>query len=122
VNETPEDRQLTGALHELRHEVEAAVPPFFVTGARRAQGRRHGWWVAAAATAAAAVVLWSVVSQDDASDAYALDLSATTWIAPSDFLLETPGRGLLRSLPAIDVTAYVPQQIEPDRGTADTSD
>jgi hypothetical protein len=122
MKETPVDAHMREALHLLRDEVAAAVPPFSIAAELRVRRRWPRWALAAAGAAVAALVLWLIAPWQDRGSAFALDLSATTWVAPSDFLLETPGRDLLRSLPEIDIAEYVPQLITPDRGTADTSD
>ena len=122
MTETPADTHIREALHLLRDEVAAAVPPFSTVTPHKAQLRWLKWTMATAGAAVAALVLWLTIPWQHRPPPYALDLSATTWVAPSDFLLETPGHDLLRLLPEIDVTEYVPQQITPERGTPDTSD
>jgi hypothetical protein len=115
------ERGLRERFGSLRAELSAVTPAFNVVANRPRPAKRARWELAAAAVAAAALVLWVTGVNRDATTETGLDLSTTAWIAPTDFLLDTPGRDLLRTLPEINVAAYVPQPITPERGTIDTS-
>jgi hypothetical protein len=54
----------------------------------------------AVATAAAAII---VVKREPPP---LIDLSTAHWVAPTDFLLNTPGRSLLRTVPGFSVTPF----------------
>jgi len=84
----------------LRREEDQHAPDFTRlwragAGARRRQTR----WFAAAACALVALLalLWIRSVQRRADDKTVA--SITEWKAPTDFLLETPGRELLRTVP-----------------------
>jgi hypothetical protein len=86
----------------LRREEERHAPEFATlwkaqTGARRRKVR----WVAASACALIALLalFWIRSAQRRPDDKTVA--SITEWKAPTDFLLETPGRELLRAVPEI---------------------
>lgn len=86
----------------LRREEEQHAPKFAALwkarpGARRRQVR----WFAAAACALIALLafLWIRLVERPPEEITAA--SITEWKAPTDFLLETPGRELLRTVPEI---------------------
>lgn len=101
ASDTPEEWDLRARFHTLRTEEAARAAPFTAPPARPARvGRAPRRLAAAAAVAAAAVLLWTATRQGAEPDRFQL-LSAAAWRAPTDFLLETPGRELLRDLPAV---------------------
>ena len=73
----------------------------------RESKRRPGWqvWGLAGATAAAALVIGLTVHQRAARTTYQSELAAAKklaeWRAPSDVLLETPGREILGTTPKL---------------------
>ncbi|HEX4602777.1 MAG TPA: hypothetical protein VH724_02195 [Candidatus Angelobacter sp.] len=84
----------------LRREEERIVPEFTALwrGKRRGPGRRWRWVVA---TACILIVVLALVWQRPARH-YPPETtvaSVTDWKSPTDFLLETPGRELLRTVP-----------------------
>ena len=96
----------------LRQQDEARGPAFarltapdsFSTLRRRQRRRR----VVIASVASAVVLVTAYRARSPAHPDYdgfaattGLDLGAVYWRAPSDFLLDTPGRNLLRALPIL---------------------
>jgi hypothetical protein len=78
------------------------LPAFRVRTPASAGASRARRWIAATAFATAAVAVFLLVARNrGASRGISLDLGATTWRAPTDFLLETPGRDLLRGAPTV---------------------
>jgi ferric-dicitrate binding protein FerR (iron transport regulator) len=95
------------ALHErfraLRNHAEAGAPEFRDTLDRLAQRRprtvrRRRTLGAITVVAAAALVLFVVVRTGGKRPGF-VDLAATSWEGPTDFLLRTPGAELLRTIP-----------------------
>lgn len=106
---TPADRDLSERFATLRREEERGSPAFAAVWAaaearrRPRQGRRVGWRLAAALGSAAFVAL-AVFGRGPHAPAPAagparIPPSITEWRAPTDFLLETPAREVLRSMP-----------------------
>ncbi len=110
------DRELREAHDRLRGEVESDVPTYghILARARDAPGRRPSWsrrtrtvplTAAAAVTLALVVWLGGLLESDPTPDStelvFVVDLSSIRWAAPTDFLLETPGKRLLRLIPEV---------------------
>jgi|GEM_PF-478720 len=98
----PGDEQLRRRFAGLRQEDERRAPPFadlWRSRQRKPERRIRGVF----ATGAAAIVfaglfwLWAVRPRPVTP----MVASITSWKAPTDFLLETPGRDLLRTVPEI---------------------
>lgn len=88
-----------------RRDAERA-PSFAGTlaAARRAPATRSGRGrVVVALAAAAALVLIAVLWRRPSRDQWMVPLSSAHWEAPTDFLLETPGAELLRTVPPVGV-------------------
>jgi hypothetical protein len=107
-NGDSQDEDLRTRFAELRREEELRVPQFAFPPPRLAgQDRRWGTGrliagaACVAALVAAALFLRFVPSQPARTGQPVATL--TEWRSPTDFLLETPGRELLRSVPAIGV-------------------
>ena len=86
----------------LRQEEERHAPEFATLWKVRAgTRRRQARWFAATACALIALLafLWMRSAQRRAEEKTVA--SITEWKAPTDFLLETPGRELLRTVPEI---------------------
>lgn len=121
MTESPEERHLRSLFRALRREVDASVSAFEVGATQPVRtGHRRLVMVTATGAVVVATVMVARVVRDDHNPEFGLDLAATTWVAPTDFLLDTPGRDLLRSLPQIDITAYTSQS-NAGRGVVDTS-
>jgi hypothetical protein len=85
----------------LRREDEQQAPEFGRLWHGRADARRRQtrWFMAAACVLVALALLWRRSAQRHPDDKTVA--SITEWKAPTDFLLETPGRELLRTVPEI---------------------
>jgi hypothetical protein len=71
-------------------------------------------WVAAAALAALVIgTVWIATRDGTASPQTLVALDATWWVAPTDFLLTTPGADLLRSVPTLGVVESAPENTSP---------
>jgi hypothetical protein len=95
-----DDADLRQAFAVLRREEAKAAPTFEALRSRAHGGPRRlaplgGLLVAAAAAAA---ILGIVVRRPDPPPPMA---SMEQWIAPTDFLLDTPGRDIVRTVPRI---------------------
>jgi len=110
------DEDLRKRFAALRRGDEAQAPPFAIR-----EGERGGGWatgrlfVAAACFAAAiALVLWlrPVFAPPRLAPAEPA-VSITEWKAPTDFLLDTPGGELLRSVPVFGVDVDYGNALEP---------
>jgi hypothetical protein len=117
----PEDTRLREAFRELRRVESAGAPSFARTLAAagsREVPRALGWRPLLAAAATVAIALWFVprpVSEPAPPAARFGSLGA--WATPTDVLLETPGRDLLRDLPHWEA----PRAREPREGSERTS-
>lgn len=103
------ERELREGFDRLRREDAAGVPSFRATLARAAR-RRAGRpsarlrLVAGAITVAAvlaALVLGVGLLRAPGSRGVRVELAATRWRGPTDFLLRLPGAELLRTVPSI---------------------
>ena len=113
-----EDHDLKDAFSALGSSVRATEPSFHELTSREAlnsarwRQRRHR-----AALLAAAIVIPAFFvfrARTDRALDYerftaltGIDLNEVTWKAPSDFLLDVPGRDLLRRVPIIEIQAPV---------------
>jgi hypothetical protein len=96
------DNTLRRGFAALRREEDQQTPEFATLWRSRARAqRRQARWFAAAACALIALLafLWIRSVQRRPDDKTVA--SITEWKAPTDFLLETPGRELLRTVPEI---------------------
>jgi hypothetical protein len=111
-----EDRDLKDAFEALGRSVRSTEPSFDqmtsheTLNAARWRQQRHRAVLLVIGVAVPAFLALRAHS-DDALDykrftaLTGLDLSDVTWEAPSDFLLDVPGRDLLRRVPLIEVQA-----------------
>lgn len=104
MSETDDEARLRAALAEA-HRRDAEVTPSFASvrdGARRSGARRPPRWpvLAVGLAAALAFVVWRV--QRPGLPPAPLP-TGTRWIAPTDFLLDTPDLVTLRTVPALDL-------------------
>jgi hypothetical protein len=96
------DDMLRRRFATLRREEDQQAPEFATLWRSRARAqRRQTRWFAAAACALIALLtlLWIRSVQRRPDDKTVV--SITEWKAPTDFLLATPGRELLRTVPEI---------------------
>ncbi len=101
-----ENRDLRSRFAKLRAEDGSETPPFALPAARNEEYRRRpfaGRLVAATACTLliAVAVLWVSISRRESVRPGQPVASLTGWRAPTDFLLQTPGREFLRTIPAI---------------------
>jgi hypothetical protein len=102
------DDELRNRFAALRLEEEAQAPEFSLLPPATGSGRRwiRGKLVAAAVCVVAmlaSVVLLRLVAFKPGPEPSKPVVSLAEWRAPTDFLLETPGQELLRTVPAIGV-------------------
>lgn len=115
---TDDDRDLREAFAALGSRVRTIEPSFHqvaspeALNAARWRRRRHR--VALVAVAIVVPAFLALRARTDRALDYerftaltGLDLNEVTWVAPSDFLLDVPGRDLLREVPLIEVHAPV---------------
>jgi hypothetical protein len=103
ANSNSEDKDLRERFATLRREEETQAPDFVVLTARRRRRPVRKFVIIAACVVAilAAALLLRPVPRKPEQGAGGNIASITKWKAPTDFLLETPGRELLRSVPTI---------------------
>jgi hypothetical protein len=116
VSEFHDDKNLRDAFGALRQETQASAPSFAsLTSAtamhtwRRRHRRRRGALVVAAIMIPTFIALRARSARGPDFERFTaltgLDPGEVTWRAPSDFLLDVPGRDLLRTIPLVDVLA-----------------
>jgi hypothetical protein len=101
------DGDLRARFRALRREEEAQAPDFLLP-TRSADGTSRRWAggnlvavAACLATIVAVAFLLRLYSPRMERQARSPVASVTEWKAPTDFLLQTPGQELLRTMPAI---------------------
>src|SRR5687767_8461161 len=97
-----DDRDLRDMFARLRREDHSHAPPFRLPASRPVSP----WATPVKVAAAAAVILVAVVlavpdSGSRRPPVQLVDLGDAAWHSPTDFLLNTPGRELLRTIPPI---------------------
>jgi hypothetical protein len=99
------DADLRAAFGAVRSEDAAGAPSFEAVLARSQRGtdRQLPWLVpAVTGTVAAAAVAIAVIAAARRPEPHVpTAVSIEKWTAPTDFLLETPGRELLETMPVI---------------------
>ena len=95
-----DDRELRDRFARLRQEDRSRVPAF---RAPVAGAPSKPMWPVRIALAAAIALIVFLIARPDGPSAGSLhvDLRAASWRSPTDFLLETPGRDMLRHVPAV---------------------
>lgn len=100
-----DDRDLRERFGALREEDERIAPDFGRVSSQppsvRSPRRRALVWSGVAALVALAFLLWRPDAGEGPAPRAVIEPSITTWRSPTDFLLETPGRQLLRASPAV---------------------
>jgi len=94
-----DDHDLGERFHALRREDAAAAPPLratLTTALARPHRRRSGGAAVATALALVALVLILTLRSRHGST---VDLAGVRLHTPTDFLLQVPGAGLLRTVP-----------------------
>ncbi|MDH5196996.1 MAG: hypothetical protein OEY20_07070 [Gemmatimonadota bacterium] len=108
------DVELRARFAALAAEDARAAPRFAVPRVGRVR-RVVSRPLAAAATAvlmAGAGYTWWA-TRPRAAAPYPIDLASVTWTAPTDFLLDTPGLGLLRDVPSFTAGTGAAGRIAP---------
>jgi hypothetical protein len=116
-----DDTDLRSAFEALRREDAARAPSFeaLLRKAPRSADRRRPWLVPAVtgAVAAAALTVAIVSVARRPEPRLPPPVSIEEWTAPTDFLLQTPGRELLETVPRIgDVPSMGPLDLTEIRG------
>lgn len=117
MSRQPDDEDLVDRFAAMRRAEAAAAPAFANVRARgkRQRSLRAPFALGLAAVATAAIVVAVLASRNRIERApVGIDLRSASWTAPTDFLLDTPGRWMLRDLPEIaspasmqfDTTSY----------------
>ena len=118
-----DDRDLRDSFKALGGSLRATVPPFEELASREAlhaarwrRRRRRGALLAIVAAIPAFLVLHArtdrALDYERFTALTGIDLGKVTWEAPSDFLLDVPGRDLLRGVPHIEIKGPV---LAPDK-------
>ena len=95
-----DDRELKDRFARLRHEDRSSVPTFRAPVVGRTA--RPAWLIPIAVAAAIALIVFVTARPDGSADpSLHVDLGAASWRSPTDFLLDTPGREMLRRVPAV---------------------
>jgi hypothetical protein len=92
-----DDRDLRDAFARLREAERHSVPRFAVQRARRSPAR-----LAFALIALLLIVGGAFIARRKPHDVPETTVTISTWRAPTDFLLKTPGRELLDSTPRLN--------------------
>ena len=97
-----QERALRNRFVSLRQQEQQRVPAFVSLWGRKSPvQRRKGLWLVAAACALIAVAATLLLRSERPNREEVLTVSITEWKAPTDFLLETPGREILQTVPEI---------------------
>jgi len=110
------DDNFRAAFDALRRQTQASAPSFVsltsstaMDASRRRHRRRRGALLVAAIVIPTVLVLRARSERgpdfERFTDLTGIDPGEVTWRAPSDFLLEVPGRDLLRRVPLIEIQA-----------------
>jgi hypothetical protein len=102
------DREIGAMFARLKAEERRDAPSFQEVRARATRRHAARWTrvpvLATIAAAVALLVIGTLVRQDRTRPDVAfldVDLRASTWSSPTDFLLTTPGSDLMRMVPAV---------------------
>jgi len=120
MSETRNDNDLRERFAVQREE-EARIRPHFEVPVGRRPPRINPAWVAVPAAAAVATFWFVGRDRGEPEAPYAIDLSSTAWVAPTDFLLETPGSDLFAMLPSIGDMPPIPDLNATEEGTKDSA-
>lgn len=121
MNDAPYENDLRERFAALREEESRSEPQFVIPVERGIRRRLSPVWIAAP-VAAAVAAFWVAGRDSGVSEVpYSIDLSSTAWVAPTDFLLETPGSDLFVTLPSIGDTPSVPDLGAAEEEITDTA-
>jgi hypothetical protein len=108
----PPDDDLRARFQALRNREVPLAPAFSLAGAdarrvtHRARRMRRAWYAAGGVALASAAAVALVVAWPKAPP-FPIDLAGTTWTGPTDFLLDTPGSDMLRTVPMISISTIM---------------
>jgi hypothetical protein len=97
-----QDTALRKRFAGLRQEEQQHTPAFapLWSGRARAPHRKGLWYVATACVLIVVVAILLLLSERPSRNEVSM-VEITEWKAPTDFLLETPGREILQTVPEI---------------------
>jgi hypothetical protein len=97
-----QDTALRKRFAGLRQEEQQHTPAFapLWSGRARAPHRKALWYVATACVLIVVVAILLLLSERPSRNEVSM-VEITEWKAPTDFLLETPGREILQTVPEI---------------------
>jgi hypothetical protein len=98
-NRSDEDRDLHAVFTELRRQDASQVPEFAALIQHRGAERKPFPLRELAVAATCIVIVALVLARFRPRPSVAPVPSLTEWTSPTDFLLQTPGRELLKSVP-----------------------
>ena len=99
-----DDQNIRERFAQVLREDRAQSPEFrpLVPRLRSTPRSRHLLAAVAAVTLGAVVVRWATADRLHVPPMIGpIDMSATMWTSPTDFLLQTPGRAMLNTVPAL---------------------
>jgi hypothetical protein len=107
MTDIEKDGDLRELFARLREEEGARAPSFHVTVAALARRRRlrPRWALRVAAAAAAVVVI--TLAYEHRQAVVRRERARSGWAAPTDFLLDTPGSRLLRTVPTFGSASWI---------------
>jgi hypothetical protein len=121
MNDARDDTDLRERFSDLRQEEGRSLPEFVFPAERSTRRRPGSAWIAVPTAAALAVLWFAVQDGSELEVPYAIDLSSVAWVAPTDFLLETPGSDLLATVPVIGETEPLPDASATEEETDDST-
>ena len=98
------DQHMRDRFAQVSREDRARTPAFrpLVPRLRPTRRSRHVLAAVAAVALGAVVVRWATADRLHVPPMIGpIDMSATMWTSPTDFLLQTPGRAMLNTVPAV---------------------
>jgi hypothetical protein len=97
-----QDTALRKRFASLRQEEQQHIPAFASQWGRRSRVQRSkGLWFAAAGCALIVAIAILLLRSERTNRNEVSKVEITEWKAPTDFLLETPGREILQTVPEI---------------------
>lgn len=117
-------REMFSALKEEDRQLGASFRTVFGRSRLRRRETSRKWVAAASLAAAGAVIVVTLVNTINRASPKPWmhpSLSATSWRAPTDFLLETPGRDLLGGIPSLGFPTDWPLPAATDGAAADSN-
>ena len=98
------DQHIRERFAQVSREDQAKVPSFRPPVPQRGPTlrTRHVFATVAAFAVGAVVVQWATADRLQVPPTIGpIDMSATMWTSPTDFLLQTPGRAMLNTVPTV---------------------